>query len=99
MKYEVKFTAQFKRDYKRIKKRKFNIAELQAVVTMLAEGKTLPETYRDHALFGYCRNARECHISPDWLLIYSISNETIVLELLRTGSHSDLFLYWAHRQP
>lgn len=91
MKYEVKFTAQFKRDYKRIKKRKFNIAELQAVVTMLAEGKTLPETYRDHALIGYRRNARECHIRPDWLLIYSISDETIVLELLRTGSHSDLF--------
>ena len=91
MKYEVKFTALFKRDYKRIKKRKFNIAELQAVVTMLAEGKTLPETYRDHALIGFYRNARECHIRPDWLLIYSISNEILVLELMRTGSHSDLF--------
>ena len=91
MKYEVKFTAQFKRDYKRIKKRKFNIAELQAVVTMLAEGKTLPEIYRDHALIGSYRNARECHIKPDWLLIYSISNEILVLELMRTGSHSDLF--------
>ena len=91
MKYEVKFTAQFKRDYKRIKKRKFNITELQAVVAMLAEGKTLPETYRDHALIGSYRNARECHIKPDWLLIYSISNEILVLELMRTGSHSDLF--------
>ena len=91
MKYEVKFTAQFKRDYKRIKKRKFNIAELQAVVAMLAEGNTLPETYRDHALIGPYRNARECHIKPDWLLIYSISNEILVLELMRTGSHSDLF--------
>ena len=91
MKYEVKFTAQFKRDYKRIKKRKFNIAELQAVVAMLAEGNTLPETYRDHALIGSYRNARECHIKPDWLLIYSISNEILVLELMRTGSHSDLF--------
>ena len=91
MKYEVKFTAQFKRDYKRIKKRRFNIAELQAVVTMLAEGKTLPETYRDHVLIGSYRNARECHIKPDWLLIYSISNEILVLELMRTGSHSDLF--------
>ena len=91
MKYEVKFTALFKRDYKRIKKRKFNIAELQAVVTMLAEGKTLPETYRDHALIGSYRSARECHIRPDWLLVYSISNEILVLELMRTGSHSDLF--------
>ena len=91
MKYVVKYTAQFKRDYKLIKKRRFNIAELQAVVTMLAEGKTLPESYRDHALIGAYRNARECHIRPDWLLIYSISNETLVLELLRTGSHSDLF--------
>ena len=91
MKYGVTYTAQFRRDYKRIKKRRFNIAELQAVVTMLAEGKTLPETYRDHALIGFYRNARECHIRPDWLLIYSISNETLVLELMRTGSHSDLF--------
>ena len=84
MKYEVKYTTQFKRDYKLIKKRGFNIAELQAVVTMLAEGKALPETYRDHALIGSYRNARECHIRPDWLLIYSISNEILVLELMRT---------------
>ena len=91
MKYGITYTAQFKRDYKRIKKRRFNIAELQAVVTMLAEGKTLPESYRDHTLIGSYRNARECHIRPDWLLIYSISNETLVLELMRTGSHSDLF--------
>jgi mRNA interferase YafQ len=91
MKYAVKFTAQFKRDYKLIKKRRFDIAELQAVVTMLAEGKTLSESYRDHALIGSYRNARECHIGPDWLLIYSISNEKLILELMRTGSHSDLF--------
>ena len=91
MKYAVKFTAQFKRDYKLIKKRRFDIAELQAVVTMLAEGKTLPESYRDHALIGSYRNARECHIGPDWLLIYSISNDKLILELMRTGSHSDLF--------
>ena len=91
MKYGITYTAQFKRDYKRIKKRKFNIAELQAVVTMLAEGKTLPESYRDHTLIGSYHNARECHIRSDWLLIYSISNETLVLELMRTGSHSDLF--------
>ena len=89
MKYGITYTAQFKRDYKRIKKRRFNIAELQAVVTLLAEGKTLPETYGDHALIGSYSNARECHIRPDWLLIYSISNETLVLELMRTGSHSD----------
>ena len=91
MKYGITYTAQFKRDYKRIKKRRFNIAELQTVVTMLAEGKTLPETYRDHALIGSYSNARECLIRPDWLLIYSISNETLILELMRTGSHSDLF--------
>ena len=91
MKYGITYTAQFKRDYKRIKKRRFNIAELQAVVTLLAEGKTLPKSYRDHALIGVYRNARECHIRPDWLLIYSISNEKLILELMRTGSHSDLF--------
>jgi mRNA interferase YafQ len=91
MKHGIIYTAQFKRDYKRIKKHKFNIAELQAVVTMLAEGKTLPETYRDHALIGAYRNARECRIRSDWLLIYSISNENLILELMRTGSQSDLF--------
>ena len=91
MKYGITYTAQFKRDYKRIKKRRFNIAELQTVVTLLAEGITLPETYRDHALIDSYSNARECHIRPDWLLIYSISNETLILELMRTGSHSDLF--------
>ena len=91
MKYGITYTAQFKRDYKRIKKRRFNIADLQAVVTMLAEGKTLPESYRDHALIGSYRNDRESHIGPDWLLIYSISNEKLILELMRTGSHSDLF--------
>ena len=91
MKYGITYTAKFKRDYKRVKKRGFNIPELRAVVTMLAEGTTLPESYRDHALIGVYRNARECHIRPDWLLIFSISNERLILELMRTGSHSDLF--------
>lgn len=91
MKYGIKYTAQFKRDYKLIRKRKFNIAELQTVIAMLADGKTLPETYRDHALTGAYRNARECHIRPDWLLIYSMSENTLILELMRTGTHSDLF--------
>ena len=91
MKYGITYTAKFRRDYKLIKKRRFNIAELQTVVTMLAEGKTLPASYQDHALVGSYRNARECHIRPDWLLIYSISNERLILELMRTGSHSDLF--------
>ena len=91
MKYGVTYTSKFKRDYKRVKKRGFNIPELRAVVTMLAEGKTLPETDRDHALIGTYRNARECHIKPDWLLIYLIENQILTLTLVDTGSHSDLF--------
>ena len=91
MKYEVKYTAGFKKDYKNLVKRKMDVSKVHEVIEMLASGNTLPGKYRDHALSGDYQGTRECHIRPDWLLIYSISNETLVLELLRTGSHSDLF--------
>ena len=91
MKYEVKYTARFQKDYKLLVKRKMNVSKVHEVIEILASGNVLPGKYHDHALSGDYQGTRECHIRPDWLLIYSISNETLVLELMRTGSHSDLF--------
>ena len=64
---------------------------LGVVVDMLAAGNELPEKYRDHSLSGNFAGCRECHITPDWLLIYEIANEELILYLTRTGTHSDLF--------
>ncbi len=64
---------------------------LEQVVDFLAKGEILPEKYKDHALSGDYLGFRECHITPDWLLVYAIKNETLVLTLSRTGTHSDLF--------
>ena len=89
-KYLVKITSQFKKDYKLAMKRGLKISLLDDVVALLAQGKVLPEKYRDHALTGNWLNHRECHILPDWLLIYRIENDVLVLTLSRTGSHSDL---------
>ncbi len=91
MKYTVKYTTIFKRDYKLAKKRGQKIELLQEVVTLLAEGKTLPEKNTDHALTGNWIGHRECHILPDWLLVYRIEDDVLVLTLTRTGAHSDLF--------
>ncbi len=91
MKYEVKFTSQFNKDFKKIKRRNLDLVQLFQVIEMLAEGTRLPAEYRDHPLNGDYKGARECHIKPDWLLIYRVFDDTIVLELTRTGSHSDLF--------
>ena len=90
-KYTVKFTAQFKKDYKLVCKRGYDAALLQSVVTELAMGNPLPEKNRDHELSGNWKGHRECHILPDWLLIYRIEENVLVLSLTRTGSHSDLF--------
>ena len=90
-KYIVKYTNQFKKDYKSALKRNLNINELHTVVNKLACGETLEEKYRDHALTGQWIGHRECHISPDWLLIYYTKKDTLVLTLARTGTHSDLF--------
>ena len=64
---------------------------LDDVIRLLSSGETLPEQYHDHALIGNYSDFRECHIKPDWLLIYSLSNDTLILTLSRTGSHSNLF--------
>lgn len=91
MKYEIKFTTQFKKDLKLAKKQNKNIDLLFEVVKTLAEGGTLDAKYRDHELSGNYKGTRECHIDPDWLLIYEIRDEVLVLVLYRLGSHSGLF--------
>ena len=91
MRFEVRFTSQFKKDYKLAQRRGFDIAALDKVIEMLADGQTLPEEHHDHSLIGNYRGCRECHIRPDWLLIYKRFNDVLVLELTRTGRHSDLF--------
>ncbi|MDO5022234.1 MAG: type II toxin-antitoxin system YafQ family toxin, partial [Eubacteriales bacterium] len=87
----VKITAAFKKDYKSAKKRGYNIKLLDKVIELLAMGENLPENYRDHELTGNWKGHRECHIQPDWLLIYRIEENLLVLTLSRTGTHSDLF--------
>ena len=89
-KYVVKATSQFKKDYKLAMKRGLKISLLDEVIALLSKGEELPEKYRDHALIGNWIGHRECHILPDWLLIYRIENDMLVLTLSRTGSHSDL---------
>jgi len=90
---KVEFTVQFKKDYKLAVKRGCNPAKLQEVVTFLANEQPLPEKYKDHALTNSrnYKDMRECHIEPDWLLVYKVYNDMLVLRLIRTGSHSDLF--------
>ena len=90
-KYTVKPTTQFKKDYKRAMKRGLKIELLEKVVELLAMGEALPEKNRDHELSGNWGGHRECHIQPDWLLVYRIEDDVLVLTLARTGSHSDLF--------
>lgn len=87
----IRYETTFKRDYKRIVKRGYDVRLLEHVISMLVEQKQLPERYRDHALGGEFTRYRECHITPDWLLIYKISDQELVLVLSRTGTHSDLF--------
>lgn len=89
--YAVKPTIRFQKDLKRIQKRGYDISLLTEVIKILATGHPLPEKNRDHPLSGNLVGCRECHITPDWLLIYEISNEELILYLTRTGTHSDLF--------
>lgn len=91
MKYTLKPTTQFKRDLKKAQKQNKNLDLLNKVLQQLADGIPLPEKNRDHALTGNYAGCRECHIQPDWLLIYEIAEDTLFLCLTRTGSHSELF--------
>ena len=90
-KYEVKFTSAMKKDMKKVVKRHYDLTLFAEIVEKIANGIPLEEKYKDHELEGNWAGHRECHIKPDWLLIYQIKNDILVLELSRTGTHSDLF--------
>ena len=85
-----RYTTQFKKDYKIIVKRGYNPKLLEEVIRLLCAETPLPQKNRDHALAGTYNGFRECHIQPDWLLIYQIEHEILTLTLTRTGTHSDL---------
>ena len=89
--YTVKWTTTFKKDYKSAKKRGLDINLLKEVVLMLSENTPLPAKFRDHSLHGDWIGYRECHIQPNWLLLYRVEDDTLVLTLFRTGTHSDIF--------
>jgi mRNA interferase YafQ len=89
--YTVKPTSRFSKDLKIIEKRGYRIDLLTVVIKKLAEGKPLDEKYCDHPLKGNYEGCRECHITPDWLLIYEVADKELILYLTRTGTHSDLF--------
>ena len=91
MKYEIKPSNQFKKDLKLAAKRGYKIELLTEVIKKLANGEELEPKYKDHQLSGNFGFYRECHITPDWLLIYEIDGEQLILLLSRTGTHSDLF--------
>ncbi|GIV57448.1 MAG: type II toxin-antitoxin system YafQ family toxin [Bacteroidetes bacterium] len=85
----IRRTNQFKKDVRRAKKRGKDVQKLKEVIEKLARGETLEARYRDHALGGPYRGARDCHIEPDWVLIYETDKEELIL--IRTGTHADLF--------
>ncbi|MDR1735803.1 MAG: type II toxin-antitoxin system YafQ family toxin [Oscillospiraceae bacterium] len=89
--YERVYSARFKRDLRRAEKRGKDLSLLEEVIDILAEGKRLPIEYSDHPLKGNYKGFRECHIEPDWLLVYKIDKGILVLLLSRTGTHQDLF--------
>lgn len=89
--YIIKATNRFKKDLRMIIKRGYNTKIIEGIISELSEGKQLAEKYYDHPLHGEWEGCRECHILPDWLLIYKVDGKELILYLMRTGSHSDLF--------
>lgn len=89
--YNISMSSRFKRELKAARRRGYNMALMGTVVDLLAAGEQLPEKYHDHALSGDYKGCRECHITPDWLLIYEIDKDELILYLTRTGTHSDVF--------
>lgn len=89
--YELEYGSKFLRDLKLAKRRGLDLNELKTVTNILQEGKRLPAQYRDHLLTGNYKGYRECHINPDWLLVYKKKEAKQVISLYRTGTHSDLF--------
>lgn len=90
-KYEIKNTTQFKKDYKLAKRRGLDVSLLKDIVIKLANGEPLDSKHKDHPLAGNWAGHRECHIQPDWLLVYRYEEDVLILTLARTGTHSDLF--------
>ena len=88
---KIQYEKRFKKDLKTIIKRGYNISILEKVIDMLSINQILPKQYKDHQLKGSLKEFRECHLQSDWLLIYQIDKENLILVLTRTGSHSDLF--------
>ena len=93
MKYEIVATTAFKKELKVIKKRHKDLVKLKYIVDVLSNGDKLEEKYKDHKLLDNSKykNCRELHIEPDWLLVYRIDNNELILLLIETGTHSDLF--------
>ena len=87
----IKYQTAFKKDYKRIKKRGYDTKLLEKVICLLAAEQELPQKYKDHSLSGDYKGCRECHITPDWLLVYEVKEKELFLYLTRTGTHSDIF--------
>ena len=88
---KVRYSSRFKKDFKIIKKRGYDVSIFEKVVGLLCEEKVLPQEYRDHVLIGNYTGHRACHLTPDWLLIYKVESEILTLSLTRTGTHSDLY--------
>ena len=89
--YTIEFTNKMKRDAKRMQKRGKDVTKLVKTLDLLATGRPMPDRYRDHQLSGELKDFRELHIEPDWLLIYQIHDDVLVLVATATGTHSDLF--------
>jgi mRNA interferase YafQ len=89
MAFSIRQSSRFRRDVKRLRRQGADLVHLQSIIRELAAGKMLAARYRDHALIGNWKGFRECHVQPDWLLIYRIENDE--LQLARTGSHAQLF--------
>jgi mRNA interferase YafQ len=86
---DLRLTTRFRRDLKRIKRRGLDLDRLEGVIEALRDDQPLPPRYRDHVLAGEWQDNRECHVAPDWLLIYQTTDDEVIL--VRTGSHADLF--------
>lgn len=91
MKYEIERTPTFKKDFKLDQKQGLDLNKLKEIIILLANGEPLPPKNKDHQIKGNYKGHRECHIEPDWLLIYKIQDDMLILTLVRTGSHSKLF--------
>lgn len=93
MKYKIDYTSNFKKQYKKIKKQGKDLNKLHEVIEKLANGDELEAKYKNHDLINnkLYKNCKECHIQPDWLLVYKLDNDELILLLFATGSHSELF--------